>query len=222
MATRVYLMPRAIIAAAAAWTFACATAAPVGGRAREVPESARRPAAPEPARGARERVLATARGLVGRTKIQVGGRRFGSDCTGLVRAAFAPEGIDLLRHAEPGDNGVTAIWRFASTRGRLYRGGWPVAGDLVFFRETYDQNRDGRINDGLTHVGLVDGVAGDGTITVIHRVSRGVVRYQMNLRHPHQHREPASGKVWNDYLREPGSSRQVLTGELFASYATLL
>jgi hypothetical protein len=98
-----------------------------------------------------------------------------------------------------------------------------LPGDLVFFRETYDQNRDGRRNDGLTHVGLVEDVDAAGTVTVIHRVSRGVVRYRMNLARPEVQKDPRTGAVLNDRLRAPGRGRpQVLTGQLFAAYATLL
>jgi hypothetical protein len=117
---------------------------------------------------------------------------------------------------------VAAIYRFAGRHGRVYEGGRPLPGDLVFFKETYDRNRDGRRNDGLTHVGLVDDVEADGTVVIIHRVARGVVRYRMNLGHPDQAASP-QGRRWNDWLRteQPGAPAQ-LTGQLFAGYATLL
>lgn len=213
---------------------ACATGTPVGGRSlgaavgrhRFTPAALPRALAPANCSplgstpgGSRERALEVARSLLERKGARAGPS---GDCAGLVRAAFEPLGIDVMSCARPGDNAVTAIYRFASARGRLYEGGWPVAGDLVFFRETYDQNRDGRVNDGLTHVGLVDSVAGDGTVEVIHRVQRGVVRTRMNLQHPGLHRRPGTAEVLNDYLRPSGASRAALTGELFASYATVL
>jgi hypothetical protein len=172
--------------------------------------------------GARARVVETARALVGQRRVEVGGRRFGDDCTGLVRGVYAQLGVDLMTAGEPQDNGVTVIWRFTARHGRLYDGGRPVAGDLVFFRETYDLNRDGAVNDGLTHIGLVDDVEPDGTIIVIHRVARGVVRYRMNLAAPSTAKD-ATGKVLNDGLRLPGAgSPQRLTGELFVAFGTLL
>jgi peptidoglycan DL-endopeptidase CwlO len=172
--------------------------------------------------GSRERVIGAARGLVGNTRIEVGGKRFADDCTGLVRAAYAALGVDLMSAGAPQDNGVTAIWRFTAKHGRLYDGGRPVPGDLVFFRETYDLNRDGAVNDGLTHIGLVDDVEADGTVLVIHRVARGVVRYRMNLATPSLARD-GNGKVLNDGLRLPGAgSERKLTGELFVSFGTLL
>lgn len=172
--------------------------------------------------GSRDRVIEAARGLVGSKRVDVGGKRFGDDCTGLVRGVYSSLGVDLLSAGEPQDNGVTAIWRFTAKHGRLYDGGRPVPGDLVFFRETYDLNRDGAVNDGLTHIGLVDEVEPDGTVLVIHRVARGVVRYRMNLANPSLARD-GSGKVINDGLRLPGAgSSRRLTGELFVSFGTLL
>lgn len=217
---------------------ACATGLPAGGtlalregyrpfaRAGAPPPAAAEPAAEvaplQLPPGARETAVEAARSLVGASRIAVGERRFGDDCTGLVRAAYAQVGVDLMGEGLAGDSGVTAIQRYAGRHGRLYQAGRPLPGDLVFFRETYDRNRDGRLNDGLTHVGLVDDVEADGTVVIIHRVARGVVRYRMNLGHPDQPASP-QGRRWNDWLRseQPGAPAQ-LTGQLFAGYATLL
>ena len=99
----------------------------------------------------------------------------------------------------------------------------PEPGDLVFFRETYDRNRDGRQNDGLTHVGLVDSVSDDGTVSVIHRVNRGVVRYRMNLQHADIHIDPRTRQTLNDYIKGgSGTRRAILTGQLFAAYGAVL
>ncbi len=93
----------------------------------------------------------------------------------------------------------------------------------MFFRDTYDQNRDGVLDDGLTHVALVESVSEDGTVAIIHRVRRGVMRYRMNLRHPEMHTDPQTGHVFNDYLRgSTGTSRPVLTAQLFFAFASVL
>ena len=178
--------------------------------------------APKPSPHARAKVLEAARALVGSTRIVVNGKRYGDDCTGLVRAAYAQAQVNLMTQGLSGDNGVTAIFRFASAHGQVYRGGWPVPGDLVFFKDTYDVNRDGRIDDGLTHIGIVDDIDATGTVTVIHRVARGVVRYRMNL----ALRELAvgpKGSTVNDYLRSASKGdKPRLTSELFSAYATVL
>ncbi len=178
---------------------------------------------PPPRAARREEVLTSARGLVGQKKVQLAGRTWPSDCTGFVEAVYAQAGVSFSGTALPGDNGVTALYRYARAHGRLFKRERPQPGDLVFFRETYDQNRDGQRNDGLTHVGLVDAVEKDGTVTVIHRVRKGVVRYRMNLRHPELRVDPRSGQVLNDALRVPGGERAgATTGQLFAAFATLL
>jgi hypothetical protein len=190
---------------------------------RPEPKKSPQPAPRPGKKDAREMVLATARTLVGKAQVKVAGRPYPSDCTGLVEAAYAQAGVSLKGVSKPGDNGVTALYRYAQANGRVYTRGLPVAGDLVFFKETYDQNRDGRRNDGLTHVGIVDQVDAEGTVTVIHRVKRGVVRYRMNLARPRVARDPRTKQVINDTLRAPGSGKAfALTGQLFAAYATVL
>jgi cell wall-associated NlpC family hydrolase len=171
---------------------------------------------------ARERTVEIARSLVGKEQIVIGGRQFPSDCSGLVRGLFERLGVDVLSDARSNDNAVTAIFRYAERHGRVYTGGRPVAGDLVFFRDTYDVNRDGRENDGLTHVGIVSEIEEDGTVSVIHHVRDGVRKYRMNLAHPGISRA-SDGHTINDWLRPAGVRGPAqLTGQLFAAYATLL
>lgn len=247
------MRPAAVLFLCCASLLGCATGPPAGARAsldqaryrpfappaapRELPEPQQQarsqamamgqpapiPGQPRPHDDRRQRVLELARALIGARAIRVGDRQYRDDCTALPLATYEAVGLDLFSAAERGDNGVSAIYRFAQRHGRVYSGGWPVPGDLVFFRETYDLNGDGRVNDGLTHVGLVEEVAQDATITVIHRVRRGVVRYRMNLMHPDWRTDPGTGLPINDYLRAGGpTSPAMLTGQLFAGYATVL
>ena len=165
----------------------------------------------------REAVVAAARALLGKTRIHIGGKEYSDDCSGLVRAVFDQVGVDLFINARRKDNGVTAIYRFAEANGRLYTGGRPVAGDLVFFHDTYSHR-----SSGLTHVALVEQVQDDQTVWIIHRVRRGVVRYRMNLLRPDA-RFDKSGRVLNDYLRfASAKDKDVLTAQLFSAYATIL
>ena len=234
----------ALIGLSTLWLAACATGRPVGARVqdpgswepvasaaatRTIPPPVPEPSLeaptelPAPASGpSREAVVSAALGLLGKTQLVVNGKRYGNDCTGFVRAVFEPLGINLMADGARGDNGVTAMWRTTNRLGRLYEGGRPLPGDLVFFKETYDLNRDGRVNDGLTHIGIVEDVEADGTVLVIHRVARGVVRYRMNLAHPTE-RWTSDGRKVNDWLRtEAPGSKPRLTGELFAGFGTLL
>jgi hypothetical protein len=143
------------------------------------------------------------------------------DCTGVVRLAYRSAGIELMTGpGRAGNNGVTHIYQRAKQLGALHKGR-PQPGDLVFFRETYDRDRDGRRDDGLTHVAVVERVEANGSIVFVHRGSKGVARGRMNLGQPRIHRAQGSRAVVNDYLRRAsGGSRAYLTGELFAGYAS--
>lgn len=141
------------------------------------------------------------------------------DCVGFVRLVYESLGIDLLAVSAgpPGENGVRAIWRRAQKAHALHKK--PKPGDLVFFHETYDRNHDGRRDDGLTHIGIVESVDDDGTVTFVHRGTSGIHRSRMNTRHP-KARYARGGEVLNDILRAPSKQlRAYTTGELFSGYA---
>ena len=143
------------------------------------------------------------------------------DCSGLVRLAYQKAGIDLVSHGFlEGENAVSAIYRRAQGQGALHLRR-PRPGELVFFRETYDRNRDGLRNDGMTHIGVVESVEPEGTVTFIHRGGKGIARSRMNLLFPRTHRIGAGGPVLNDYLRAASRGQRAwLTGELFVGFAS--
>ncbi len=164
-------------------------------------------------------LAAWAQTLVGLDSLRHVSRRVPDDCTGLVRLAYWQASVELLgTEGEHGDNGVMAIFRHAEALGALHFRR-PAPGDLVFFRETYDRDRNGRFDDGLTHVGLVTKVEPDGTVVFVHRIGSGVSEGRLNPEDPSHHED--GGRVLNDWLR-PASARvrAGLTGELFSGYAS--
>ena len=169
----------------------------------------------------------TAVTLVGRSRIEVGGRRYGSDCSGLVRGVYATQRVDLYDGLGEldGGNGVGRIYTHVVEHGRIHYGPSVHPGDLVFFHNTWDFNRDGLPNDPLTHVGIVETVERDGTVIFVSWVSAGVERYRMNLQRPGIHKT-AEGRVLNDHMRRKGSgdpeTTRYLTGQLFAAFGTVL
>ena len=174
-------------------------------------------AKPTVTRQARGRTVARrAAGLVGTS---LAGHRVPDDCSGLVRLAYHSAGVELLSQGmRPGENAASAMYRRARRTGALHRRK-PLPGDVIFFRETYDRNGDGERNDGVTHVGVVESVARDGTVVFVHRGGAGVVRARMNLRHPAH--KGTRGHVFNDYIRRAeGDERARLTRELFTGYAS--
>ncbi|HZI11469.1 MAG TPA: NlpC/P60 family protein [Myxococcus sp.] len=192
----------------------------------DVAQATRAP--PPPAKAAKpskprmgERIAARASGLVGVKDLRTVSRDVLDDCTGLVRLAYTSAGIDLMAGpGRKGENGVTHIYRAARRKGALHRAG-PRPGDLVFFRETYDRDADGRRDDGLTHIGVVERVEPGGLVTFIHRGGKGIARARMHLRSPTTHRAPKGREVLNDYLRRASRKHRAwLTGELFAGFAS--
>jgi hypothetical protein len=100
----------------------------------------------------------------------------------------------------------------------------PLPGDIVYFHDTYDRNRNRRFDDPFTHVGLVESVDGEGTVTFLHAAGHVVKREKMNLRHPHDTRD-AAGNPINHTLRfrtrwEKKEDPR-LASELFAGYGRL-
>jgi hypothetical protein len=167
----------------------------------------------------------TAAKLVGAKTIESNGRRVSYDCAGVTRAIFLKHGIDLYDSSasDPDANGVRLIHAHIRQQGTFHQGPVVHPGDLVFFDNTWDFNGDGKVNDPLTHVGVVERQEPDGTVIFISRVAGAIDRYHMNLAFPHVHKT-AAGRILNDYLRrkdvnDPANTRY-LTGELFAQFAT--
>ena len=174
-----------------------------------------------------EALARTAVGFLGRSRVEVKGRRYTSDCSGLVRGVYATQRVDLYDGLGEldGGNGVGRIFTHVVEHGRIHYGPTVHPGDLVFFHNTWDFNRDGLPNDPLTHVGVVEKVEQDGTVTFVSWVSAGVERYRMNLRQPDVHKT-ANGRILNDYMRRKGPGdppvMRYLTGQLFAAFGTVL
>lgn len=117
------------------------------------------------------------------------------------------------------------VYRALKARALTFNDKQPKPGDLVFFHNTDDANRDGRPNDWYTLGGVVEGVAPDGTVTVIVPDAGEICRRVMNPAKPDVYRDGASGPVVNDILRpkrlDDAPATQYLAGTLFAGFATL-
>ena len=69
-------------------------------------------------------------------------------------------------------------------------------------------------------MGLVARVDPDGTMVVLHRVARGVLRVRINLAYPEQQIDPATGKHINDTLVI--GARSIAAGSLVVGASDLL
>lgn len=175
----------------------------------------------------RSAIVLAASQLVGARTITSQGRSIAYDCAGVTRAIYLRHGIDLYSdvQSDPKANGVRLIYNHIRRYGILHQGPEVHPGDLVFFDNTWDFNGDGKLNDPLTHVGIVEHVEPDRTVIFISRVSGAIERYRMNLDFPHIHKT-ADGRVLNDYIRrklptDPENTGR-LTGELFATFGNRL
>jgi probable lipoprotein NlpC len=164
----------------------------------------------------------------GKKPFLVGGERFNPDCTGFVEAVYAAEGIPLrllAQRAAPAESsGVAAIWAAAGRYGSRWRGGeWPAPGDLIFFDDTWDRNGNGALDDPFTHLGMVEWVDEQGTVTFLHRAGAGVVRGHLTLTRPAAMRAP-DGAELNAPLRVRVSKDDrapALAGELFVGFGRI-
>jgi hypothetical protein len=161
-------------------------------------------------------VLAAARASVGKPT---------RDCSGFVEAMFERAGLDLRAEARPGDGGVRAFYRYVKRHGRWHTRKLPDPGDLVFFHNSYDRNRDGKLDDLFTHVGIVEEVGADGTLQIIHATNHGIVREPMNLLRPHETRDargqPINASLRRKLAREPARTPHLMS-ELFAGFGTVV
>jgi cell wall-associated NlpC family hydrolase len=158
---------------------------------------------------------------------RVGEQTFHPDCTGFVQAVYEAEGVPLralMQRAAPRErSGVTAAYRTTERFGAVFGGGgeWPAPGDLVFWHDTYDRNRNGRADDGFTHVGIVEYVS-DGTVVFVHRGGKAVARGAMTPDRPAVASE--GGTILNSPLRSKNprlANVPSLAGALFAGYGRL-
>lgn len=141
-----------------------------------------------------------------------------SDCSGFVCAASVEAGGRL-------PSSTQALWELAVAQGAVHRRHRPDPGDLAFFDDTWDRNGNGRLDDPLTHVGVVVGVLADGTVEVAHvSSSKGRSLLRLNLDRPGDASDE-EGRVLNDYLRrrarrDPRATKY-LAGELWRGFAAV-
>jgi hypothetical protein len=188
--------------------------------ARSAPAPKEAPRAAEPRRPRRGReggdAVADAAGeLVGETTLTAQGERYRYDCSGFVEAAYARAGL-------PTKGSSKDLYERAEAAGVLHHKKVGQPGDVVFFDDTFDRNRNGRRDDPLTHVAIVEKVQEDGTMGLVHLGGQGVVRVAMNLKHPHD-RTNEAGEIINSNLRSPRErgGGPTLSSELFVAFGSL-
>lgn len=141
-----------------------------------------------------------------------------NQCTNYVHYVFLRAGVEVT--GAPRD-----MWERAVELGSTHHRSRPSPGDIGFFDQTFDRNRNGRVDDPFTHVAVVLSVSSDGTITLAHGgATHGTGTFRMNLEHPDTAKGP-DGEGWNQNLRVAGrhdpAGTKYLASELWHGFATV-
>ncbi|PKL11944.1 MAG: hypothetical protein CVV50_05040 [Spirochaetae bacterium HGW-Spirochaetae-6] len=155
--------------------------------------------------------------------------RIDNDCSQFVRSVYWKAfGKDLFKESvELGNrtsSGTELLYYYLKSQARILKKNQiPVVGDIIFFNNTYDRNRNNRFDDPLTHVGIVTAADKSGQIEFLHaNVGRPKAIYQayLNVKAPGDFRQ--GDKVLNSYLqvryRWDGRSRNSTAAELVHSF----
>ena len=92
------------------------------------------------------------------------------------------------------------------------------AGDLVFFRDTADLNGNGKPDDGVTLVGIVEKSHGSHVLFIAHRAGK-VRRMAVDPQRPLVIRDGAGDVINTRLVRWPGSAEPWTTGQCLSGYA---
>jgi len=176
-----------------------------------------------------KRVVKIARESVGLKYVpSVNGKHFTSDCIGFVRYVYYRAGFDLEKTYGRGRGGVSSLYNGLIRYGFTYDSKLANPGDLVFFDNTYDINRNGKWDDALTHVGIVVGTGRHNTIYYIHFSNSGVDEDRINLFYPNTHAfRQVNGKLYiiNSYLRrnrgEGYSKKEYISSSFYRCFAKI-
>jgi len=168
-----------------------------------------------------QRIAEAAKSVVGQTQVKAEGKYFRRDCSGTARGIYQLAGLDLgFEPSIARENDSKSLYRLMEKNGEIANE--PKVGDIVFFDNTYDVNRDGKENDPLSHVGVVESILEDGTILFVHYMGRSIIRSRMNLAFPAKQLHPETGERINHMLRRRGSKHKGSTAaQLFAGFGRL-
>ena len=162
-----------------------------------------------------EKIAVCALDFIGHSSLSVEGERYRYDCSGFVMAAHMSANVKL--------NGASSqLYELAQTAHVIHRRTRPYLGDVVFFDNTFDRNKNGRRDDLITHVAVVTAVDANGTIEMVHLGGSGISKLYMNLRSPDVHKNEA-GQLLNSYLRvnRKNDDGPRLSGQLWKAFGSL-
>ncbi|MCB0271982.1 MAG: CHAP domain-containing protein [Bdellovibrionales bacterium] len=170
-----------------------------------------------------QRILFSAQKQYSKKHLQLSRLSFRNDCSGYINLVLWDNGHsleDFYQAYEYQTNGVSLIYKYIERVGWIYNHQKPKKGDFIFFSNTYDANRDGKINDLLTHIGIIESIDKNDTITFLHYMHNRVRRGYMNLSKPNTYVE--NSDIVNTYLRRKSKyTSKTLSAQLFDGFGRL-
>ena len=131
---------------------------------------------------------------------------------------YKVNGVDLA--AKTSARSTAELYQYAFKQKSVYHTSRPAIGDLAFFHNTADRNRDGRWNDWHSLIGIVESIDDQDTITILVFTSQ-LERIKLNLKYPELHKSK-KGDILNSQLRPNEGSQVGTSAKLFAGFANLL
>ncbi|MCL2705174.1 MAG: hypothetical protein FWE72_03090, partial [Spirochaetaceae bacterium] len=117
----------------------------------------------------RKKLIEGAELFKGAKNLVARGRSFNMDCSGIVAAIYYYAGIDLQKYyPHYSGTGTERIYATLKERKLLKKTYLPEPGDIIFWDNTFDRNRNKKDDDLLTHMGMVVSCDRQGNITYIH------------------------------------------------------
>lgn len=107
-------------------------------------------------------------------------------CTTVVETILGTCGYDLR-------GAVGSMWDHLEARNLTHRDKLPIPGDLMFMKNTYDANKNGKADEWFSHIGVVYDVDENGTAYVVQRERTAVRTLRINL--------TRSGPEYNSWFR---------------------
>ena len=169
----------------------------------------------------RKQIIIEAKKLIGNNSkyIKIKDKTFRGDCSGFILAIYYGAGINLKAKINQFSNEKSIVKRlYLLYKNKIIKSDHKVkTADIILFNNTFDRNKNKKWDDKLTHIGVVEKIDSDGTITWIHRNSKGIIRQKMNLRQPKTYINNQK-KVINDFLRRKNSYEKKPSGHYLAGY----
>ena len=167
----------------------------------------------------RLKIVQRAEDLIGVRNLRKIDSVYRNDCSGFVVGLYSSLGYKIMLNHPRGRYTLSQLLFInLRKRGLVYMSGDPRRGDLVFFRGTTRkmQNR-------VSHVGIVDDILKDHTVIIINYGSKGISKLKMNLLHPHLYKSK-NGRILNDFIVKKNNSNvilRLLAAEHFSGYGNL-